>query len=285
MTVNNMSGRMIVGGCSRWRALWPVLAITWLTGLLSACTPWIAVTAGTAGPVGRTNRGVLVGGEALPKAGEGYAFYHDRDRRYGSAQLTALVTEVAQKVAADFPDSVLLVGDLSGNGGGKITGHSSHRTGLDVDLAFFVRCPERTNTDAFLLAPHDPYGVTVSDGHAGYFDYEKNWAVVEALLSSEAAQIQWIFVSKGLKARLLAYALSSGKNMDLVARAADVLHQPGDSAIHNDHFHVRIYCPSIPDAPACEQRKPQWPWVKAPRKTTPSSPSDETLLTLALEGL
>lgn len=254
--------------------------------LPASCTPWMAVTSDMSGPVGKTNRGVLTNGAELPPKGPGYAFYHSRDRRYGSEQLTSLIEDVALRVESDYPGSILKVGDLSGRGGGKISGHSSHRTGQDVDFAFFVRNPKKKDTRDFVLSLHDQYGVAVAEREVGYFDYEKNWALVEALLTSGKAEVQWIFVSKGLKARLLAYALSSGKDLEVIARAADVLHQPGDSAIHNDHFHVRIYCPPIESSPACRQRKPVWPWIeKSSFAPSGPSPSDDRLVELALENL
>ena len=42
---------------------------------------------------------------------------------------------------------------------------------------------------------------------------------------------------------MLEYAISSGAPKSLVARAALILRQPGDSAPHDDHMHVRIFCP------------------------------------------
>ncbi|MBN2528041.1 MAG: penicillin-insensitive murein endopeptidase [Deltaproteobacteria bacterium] len=256
--------------------------------LLSGCTPWMAITSEAGGPVGSTSNGVLVGGRALPAEGaDGYAFYHQRDRRYGSLALTALVEDVARDVSSAYPGSVLQVRDLSGDGGGRISGHHSHRTGMDVDLAFFVRNPKKKSTREFVLAKHDALGVAVGDHAVAYFDTPKNWAVVEALLSSNHADIQWIFISKGLKARLLAYALAAGKDVELIEKASMILHQPKDSAIHNDHFHVRIFCPPVDVAPACEQRKPIWPWIKEKQTPPPASvlPSDHQLMALALEGL
>ncbi|MBN2341491.1 MAG: penicillin-insensitive murein endopeptidase [Deltaproteobacteria bacterium] len=244
------------------------------------------MTTKTAGPIGGTSDGVVVNACEMPSEGEGYAFYHKRDRRYGSEALTGLVERVSKKVMMQYPDSILKVGDLSGKGGGKITGHSSHRTGLDVDLAFFVRNPARSYTGDFLLALHDPNGVAVVDKEVGLFDMEKNWAVVEALLTDTETQVQWIFVSKGLKARLLAYALHRQKDLSVIEQAAAVLHQPGDSAIHNDHFHIRIYCPDVETSPACAQRKPIWPWVKPSHSNSEKHlPSDDALVHLALEGL
>lgn len=248
-----------------------------------ACVPWVAVTTKTTGPIGGTSNGVLVGAIEMDSKGVGYEFYHKRDRRFGSKELTKIVQNVAQKVDENHPGTVLNVGDLSGEGGGKITGHSSHRTGLDVDLAFFVKNPAKSNTREFLLALHDPNGVAIHDNQVGMFDMEKNWTVVEALLTDAEVQVQWIFVSKGLKARLLSYGLHRQKDLAVLEKAAHVLHQPGDSAIHNDHFHVRIYCPSLDEAPNCAQRKPLWPWIKKSPQT--SMPSDERLSRLALAGL
>lgn len=251
----------------------------------SACMPWAAVTTEMSGPLGSTSRGVLLDGREMPHRGVGYEFYHRRDRRYGSVPLTRLVEDVAARVADVYPGSELKVGDESGRGGGRILGHSSHRNGLDVDFAFFVRSPKKTQTRAYVLAPLDQYGVVTTDRDVAYFDYEKNWQLIEALLTSDEAQVQWIFVSSGLKVRLLSYALAAGKDMDVIYRAAHVLHQPKDSAIHNDHFHVRIYCPPQNESVACVQRRPIWPWIDKSFLNEDPGPDDHTLITLALEGL
>lgn len=291
---------------SRQLPLVLTLTAMWGIGAGYCCTPWVAVSADLEGPVGNTSNGVLVDAVELSKQGPGYAFYHNRDRRYGSKELAGLIERVALKVQSQHDGATLRVGDMSGSEGGKITGHQSHRTGLDVDLAFFVQSPAGAYTKELLLAHHDSFGAAVEGKKRGVFDMEKNWTVIEALLTDKEVDVQWIFVSSGLKAQLLRYALRWGRDISIVYRAASVLHQPGDSAIHDDHFHVRIYCPHTNKSIACIQRKPIWPWIGKNTnysnattmsknkpvvdslKTAQLHPlgfSDEQLVDLALEGI
>jgi penicillin-insensitive murein endopeptidase len=55
---------------------------------------------------------------------------------------------------------------------------------------------------------------------------------------------------------LLDHARKIGEPADLLARARLALRQPGDSAPHNDHFHVRIYCSEADRAYGCIDRGP-----------------------------
>ena len=52
-----------------------------------------------------------------------------------------------------------------------------------------------------------------------------------------------------LEALLIEHARAAGEPAQLVWQAQNVLHQPGDSAPHDDHFHLRIAC-SDPEAAA-----------------------------------
>jgi murein endopeptidase len=95
----------------------------------------------------------------------------------------------------------------------------------------------------------DRNGFSVDPPMAYRFDVARNWAVVAALLTSDRAEVQWIFVAEHLKRLLLEGARAAGARPALVARARQVLRQPGAKS-HWDHFHVRVRCPSD-GGPAC----------------------------------
>jgi hypothetical protein len=67
---------------------------------------------------------------------------------------------------------------------------------------------------------------------------------VKELLTAKEAYVQFIFMYRPISERLIAYATKNGESDVVLARAMKALKQPGDSAPHNDHFHVRIYCPA-----------------------------------------
>ena len=63
--------------------------------------------------------------------------------------------------------------------------------------------------------------------------------------------VQWIFMYEPIAVRLLAHAESIGEPEALVARARKAVRQPGDSARHDDHMHVRVYCARADRAYGC----------------------------------
>jgi penicillin-insensitive murein endopeptidase len=216
---------------------------------------------------------------------ETFRYYRAGDRRYGTSELVGLIRRVADSVAARHPGSVLLVGDLSSETGGWISEHGSHRSGRDVDFAFYLTDPAGRRRSGHPLVKLDRFGVAVRKKRALRFDTERNWLAVEAMLADEQAQVQWIFVSRGLKALLMDWALHHDRDVELIGRAASVLHQPTDGYPHDDHFHVRIYCPQGQNGRLCQDRGPRWSWI-GKRATSPvDGLSDEELLRLATEGL
>jgi penicillin-insensitive murein endopeptidase len=259
------------------RAAAPLLAL-----LLSGCLPWAGVVAAPSGSQGTVSRGLLEGGERLAARGKSYRFYRPGRRQWGTPELNGLIVRASDSVAAAHPGSVLLVGDMSAREGGFIGGHRSHRSGRDVDFAFYSTDPGRRPVDGFPLVHFDRFGVGVREGRAVRFDAERNWLLVEALLTDTKAAVQWLFVSEGVKALLLEWALEGGRPHEIIERAATVLHQPRDALPHDDHFHLRIYCPPKPRSPYCRDRGPVWPWVKGDEPGP--GLSDSELAAMALEG-
>jgi penicillin-insensitive murein endopeptidase len=250
----------------------------------SGCLPWFGVAPGIHGAVGTTSQGLLIGGTQLPREGEHYRFYKQGNRRFGVRTLTGAIERASQKVASTYPGSVLLVGDISSDTGGYIGGHRSHRSGRDVDFAFFATDIRGKPASGHPLMRFDRFGIGIRDDEVYRFDTARNWALVEALLQDPEAEIQWIFVSNGLKALLLEWGLENDRDLELLARAASVLKQPGDSAPHYDHFHVRIYCPREIQGAHCVDVRPFWPWIDG-AKDEKAHFTQEELVELALESL
>ena len=213
---------------------------------------------------GTPMKGSLSRGEVLPKKGSGYAMMkvtRERRARFGVTELVQLVKEAAHKVRRRHKGSLLRVGDLSGRKGGPIDNHGSHQSGRDVDLAFYVldKSGQPVSPDQFI--PFDRNGFSVDPPMEYRFDTARNWALVEALIRSERAEVQWIFVADHLKQLLLQYATSNKKTpRSVIGKARQILKQPGKKA-HWDHFHVRIYCPAD-DRPTCQDVGPRWAWVR-----------------------
>jgi penicillin-insensitive murein DD-endopeptidase len=257
--------------------------------LASACLPWSAVVAppGTHASLGTASRGLILGAVELPGEGPHHRCYHRRAMRYGTAELVGLVGRAASKVAAGHPGAILYVGDLGAETGGDQPGHASHESGRDVDLAFFTADPSGRPLDGHPVTRFDRFGAGAAGGDRGdllRFDAARNWALVEALLGDEEAQVQWIFASDGVKALLLRWAIDHDRDPEAIERAVTAIHQPGDSAPHDDHFHVRIYCPPSAGA-GCVDVGPVWPWVEGRAEDAASTISDADLAKMVLEGL
>jgi penicillin-insensitive murein DD-endopeptidase len=249
----------------------------------TGCLPWLGAVYPFPGTFGTTSQGLLKGGRTLPRQGENFRLYHASKKAFAVPQLVRALVRAADKVEKAHNGSMLLIGDMSSAHGGFLPGHSSHRSGRDADTAFFTTDLWGASVVENGLIHFDRFGVGLRDNRIRKFDTARNWSLVEALINDEEIEVQWIFVSAGLKALLLEWALENGKDLQTVERAAVVLKQPGDSAPHDDHFHIRIYCPKDRFGALCLDTPPFRPWVQKP--SAPSGPTRETLLRAALEGI
>ncbi len=195
--------------------------------------------------VGAPNQGHLVGGSHLESATYLRIVPADRagDVRWGLGSLVSMIDRAARRVRHQFKGAVLSVGQISQRGGGDIQRHASHESGRDADIAFYVHNGHGREifADHFVRFRGDG---TAPTWPGARFDDAKNWALVAALLDDPVAHVSHIFVSTPLRARLLSYAKHAGAPAALVQRAADTMEQPRGTLPHDDHFHVRISCPS-----------------------------------------
>jgi penicillin-insensitive murein endopeptidase len=218
------------------------LALT--AAALMGCAQLGVVSDGTSVSWGPANRGLLIGAQRLPLEGEGYvvlATWAGRGTQWGIGELIDVIAWTARAVARTHPGSVLSVGDLSIEGGGHTAHHRSHRTGRDVDFVLFSRkggAPQ----PAIAMKRFRADG-TLAEDPTVTFDTERQWTVVRGLLTAPGPGIANIFLYAPLREQLLDHARAIGEPEALVDLAAATITQPGDSAPHDDHMHVRIYCP------------------------------------------
>jgi penicillin-insensitive murein endopeptidase len=232
--------------------------------------------------VGSPTDGHLIGGSHLDDGPyiRSLSMYAGSDDRWGLGSLVAMIDRSARAVHRQFPDAILSVGHLSRRGGGDIDRHASHESGRDADLSFYIR--GQTNHPLY----SDHMVSFRGDGTApswpgAFFDDAKNWALVSAITQETHAHVTYIFVAAPLRARLLAYAAHIGAPLDVRNHAAELMVQPRGSLPHDDHFHVRIGCPT--GMSACIEL-PTRPKVMVAARTRHASPlaSSKTLATPAL---
>jgi penicillin-insensitive murein endopeptidase len=195
--------------------------------------------------VGSPTEGHLLGGSHLEETAYLRVEPNDSagDVRWGLEPLVTMVDRAARQVRRQYPDAITSVGHLSREGGGEIDSHRSHESGRDADIGFFVRSASGRQ----LLPKHFVQfrGDGTSAAWPGaYFDDAKNWLLVQAMVTDPEAHVTHLFVAAPLRARLLAYAERIGAPANVRMRAAEVLQQPHGALPHDDHFHVRIGCPS-----------------------------------------
>lgn len=234
-----------------------------LIALLAGCAELGVVGDGTTVSWGPPNEGVLVDGARLPLAGDGFFVpprWAARGTQWGSDELIDTIAFVGRAVSAAHPGSRLAVGDLSIAGGGKSKHHRSHQTGRDVDLVLFARNAAGKPVELTEMRRFGADGKSVGGGEPLWFDAERTWTVVRALVEAPGPGVANIFLYAPLRDLVLDHARASGAPDAIVDLAGQALAQPSDSAPHDDHLHVRIYC--SPSDASCTD----YAWRKPPKK-------------------
>jgi penicillin-insensitive murein endopeptidase len=193
--------------------------------------------------IGSYADGCLAGAIALPITGSSWQVMRvSRNRYWGNPTLLDFI-----KRLADSGKSVgwngLLIGDMSQpRGGPMVSGHSSHQIGLDVDIWFTpmpdheLSSEEREFNMALNMVAKDSFGVD-----------PKVWTHERTALVRAAAQdpvVTRIFVNPAIKK---AMCREAGTDRSWLSKVRPWWR-------HDEHFHVRIACPS--DSPQCKPQPP-----------------------------
>lgn len=203
--------------------------------------------------------GVLYEGTELPAMGEGYWIpptWSQRGLNFGVEELASLLVYSGRALKMHDERLLLGIADMSRARGGRSAWHRSHQTGRDVDLLFFVANEDGVPLVNTAMLHHRPDGSSrgsaKDEGGSVHFDVRANWLLVSVLLNNPVAEVQYLFIQDDLRQLLLQHAEDTGVSRSLLARATEILRQPGDSAPHDDHMHVRIYCPKNDLAAGCQ---------------------------------
>jgi penicillin-insensitive murein endopeptidase len=251
-----------------------------MLSMTAACAHLGVVEDGTSVSWGRANGGGITNPVRLPDDGDGYrvpARWRDRGNQYGTDELVDFVVQVARRFETSWPGSRVTIADLSPMRGGPSQWHRSHQSGRDVDLVFFVTDEAGRPVDPEDMRHMGPDGASTDDKTAEWgkgmhllFDVPRNWSLVRAILEHPGAQVQHIFLYEPLALMLLDHARAIGEPESIIERARALLKQPGDSAPHDDHMHVRIVCSSTDRAFGCQdygvfqpltKKLPAWPFA------------------------
>lgn len=192
--------------------------------------------------VGHPNQGYQLRAKKLSDTAHLVVKKSSSKYRYAHPALVLMLRRSAKELARDSGGTKMLVGDLSREEGGPLYGHRSHQSGRDADVGFYAvnSKGKSIQLDRFVKFASDG---KAADGSGLLFDDYRNWLLVQSWVTDTRAGLSHIFVSHGLRSRLLAYAARQPRFRRHVQRAAQLLKQPERGEPHDDHFHVRIACP------------------------------------------
>ena len=212
--------------------------------------------------VGHYSRGCILGAEALEPDGPTWqAMRLSRGRRWGHPTTMAFVRELAAAAPSLGLDG-LLIGDIGQPRGGPMPyGHTSHQTGLDVDVWFRPmpagRLAEATREGlpfvSMIVGDGAEGGpVATSDRSGGAIEGvdPKRFAPFARLMRQAASdeRVARIFVHPTIKRALCDWdEAEAGGGRSWLRRI-----RPWYG--HDAHFHVRLACPS--GSPQCRDQAP-----------------------------
>jgi penicillin-insensitive murein endopeptidase len=192
--------------------------------------------------IGHPNAGSQVRAKRLKKSPELVLKQGSEPNSYGHPSLVLMLKRTARQVARGAPGSVMLVGDLSSKDGGRLAGHTSHQSGRDADIGFYVTDSKGKRVLPEKFVAFDAQG-RARDGSGLVFDDHRNWLLLQALARDGRAGLSHVFVAAGLRKRLLDWAQARPAFRKYVPAVVGILKQPDNALPHDDHFHVRIACP------------------------------------------
>jgi murein endopeptidase len=184
---------------------------------------------------GEASRGGLRHGRLMPDRGPGFVQKSKRGA-YGTDETVALMLWAFQRMTELFPGTAeAVVGDLSREGGGRLSPHKSHQTGRDIDVCYYLKNNE----------PCGHFRAVTPDT----MDLLKNWTYMDLLLST--GRVEYILIDRSLHRALYDTALEMGWNEEDLKKLfeAPVGNTPKRGVIrhiagHKTHFHYRFVCPA-----------------------------------------
>jgi len=213
--------------------------------------PWSKVTAPSSGKqasVGFYSAGCLGGARQMELDGRGYQTMRpSRHRNYGTDELIDFIARLTN-ATVDQKVGVLLIGDMSQPRGGPMPppAHASHQIGLDVDIWYWLQPDAQYRP----LTPEEREALS----SISLVDLDKMklkrdlWRPEHARmlqLASEQPDSERIFVNAVIKRELCETIPASKRGW---------LHKLRPWFGHDDHFHVRLRCPS--SQPGCVTQDP-----------------------------
>jgi len=183
--------------------------------------------------VGRCSSGSLVEGEKMPP-GPGYS-YGSRPNVYGANETITLLLEGFGRFRKKHPEApMIVVGNLSRKGGGKLDPHKSHQSGRDVDLGYMHKAKLQPVTH--MLATDE-----------SNIDVKLTWALIRTFLDTK--KVTAIFIDYRIQGILYEYLKKAKVSKRELTRLFQYPRGKGTAAVikhvsgHHHHMHIRFTCP------------------------------------------
>jgi murein endopeptidase len=177
--------------------------------------------------------------EASQKLGTGAGFqvlWPVKKRHYGTYDMVEMVVNLGEWLKENVPGVTLFIGDTAGINGGRIGGHASHKTGMDIDLSYISRNPKLVMNRVDVP---NKGGYTHSD-----FLAAEQWRMIKA--AHDITPIEVIYVNRNIKNEMCKQALKAGdltSKTDTKSPAAQILTKLiVEDQNHGNHWHVRLDC-------------------------------------------
>ena len=157
-----------------------------------------------------------------------------RKRFYANKTLIKNLERAAvMNFARDAESERIQLGDFSAEHGGQISGHNSHRNGLDVDVVYlrYNRAEQRVGGSRGLEEEFVVKGQVTSN-----FDVERNWNLLKDIVIHSF--VNRIFVDEHIK-KLFCQRYQDETDLFVTETLRRLRPWPN----HGDHFHLRIKCP------------------------------------------
>lgn len=226
--------------------------------------------------IGFYSNGCIAGAKTLPIDGVGYQVMRtSRNRYYGHPNTVQFIQKLAKNL--DALNLSLLLGDIGQAKGGPLPfGHASHQIGLDIDIWFWNHPEQRTRSLTQTERDELPLvSMLDSNGVADPVKFNET-QITKLRLAASDSMVQRIFINPALKVHLC-------KTLGDKSWLQKLRPWPG----HDEHFHVRLFCPStsldcvsqdpVPPGDGCQEAieiatKPPIPDPVEPATTKPELP-------------
>ncbi len=179
---------------------------------------------------GRPNRGHIQNSVQIPENPKLYTL-RNPDQSYGSSHAIMQLQSGFANFRRDYHYAgQIYIGDMSKKGGGRLSPHSSHQSGRDVD----IRLP--------VVA-----GVKGPASSVSEVDWDAAWALIKSIV--DTGEVEYVFLTHDRQKQLYAAARRAGESKASLARYMQYPNPPKTnhgivrhSKGHTVHFHVRFHC-------------------------------------------